>query len=277
MKKILVTFLALTFLLTTAAFALEPPVMSTAPMPEVVSKLDDSTPAAPADSLKISVDGKAIEHPVLCTKDDRLMVPLRSVCEALGYTVEWDNTSKIASIAKDKMMTNVMIGVNSYFNLNDIMIKSKMATFELDCAPELIDGRTYVPYSFIPAVMKRSITQHGDAVEIGESATAQKDAKLIAIPVGGKVKIALDGNPTTGYTWMMIVSPEPLDERLVDGLILDSESVTTQTEGLPGSPSVFNWVLSGAIPGAYNVNFDYDRTFDENPPIDTVKYTVLVF
>jgi len=93
---------------------------------------------------EISVNGKKIDAPYPYIQDGVLMVPLRAVAEALGYTVRWE------SVTQSIMLNNVIslqIG-KDYYTLG------RMAPITLGVlAPVLTeDGHTYVPLEFFTKV-----------------------------------------------------------------------------------------------------------------------------
>jgi len=69
------------------------------------------------------------------------MVPLRAALEYFGYTVLWSNAQNTVAISKDSMNTKITIGRNSYY-------KPKNSPKQLEAAPQIKNGKTYVPISF---------------------------------------------------------------------------------------------------------------------------------
>ena len=122
------------------------PVATPAPMtPEVPV-------AAPAESAKpdvskmaISVDGKVINAPpAYYNADGLIMVPVRAIAEALGFTVHWDEAAR-------------MVVLNNFITFEpgkDYYTYARMAPFTLGAAPELKDGRTYVPLKLFTEVAR---------------------------------------------------------------------------------------------------------------------------
>ena len=69
--------------------------------------------------------------------NDRTLVPLRSIFEALGASVSWDGENKIVTAVKGDIIITIQIG-NKTMNVNS---RQK----ELDVPAQIIDNRTLVP------------------------------------------------------------------------------------------------------------------------------------
>jgi len=110
---------------------------------EVVNKWTDNgadvpAPAPADDTIKVIVNDKPVEFDVAPTIiNDRTMVPLRAIFEALGADVDWDDATKTITAVKDDTTIKMQIG-------NDKMTKNGTES-TLDSAPVIIDSRTLVP------------------------------------------------------------------------------------------------------------------------------------
>ena len=72
------------------------------------------------------------------------MIPLRRVCEGLGYTVTWFEKDRSAVITRQgDFSTVVALGQNNYGSMNR----------ELEAAPALIRNSIYVPISFFETIL----------------------------------------------------------------------------------------------------------------------------
>lgn len=74
-------------------------------------------------------------------QNNRTLIPVRAVVEAMGGTVEWDNESQTTALSRGGDVIRLTIGSTTAY-LNDVA-----AT--LDVAPALIDSRTMLPIRFI--------------------------------------------------------------------------------------------------------------------------------
>jgi len=89
--------------------------------------------------------------------------------------------------------------------------------------------------------------------------------------VNGNLVIELDGNPTTGYTWVYEMSEE--------GIIEEVSNVYTPistSDALVGIGGTFRFEFRAVSPGEVGLQFSYLRTFQENSVISTRTYAVTV-
>lgn len=101
----------------------------------------------PQISMKIGdaymlTNGKSVEiDPGRGTKpllvNNRTMLPIRATIEALGGSLSWEDSSKKVSIQLNGKTINLWIGSSS--------IQVNGQNINTDCAPAIINGRTYVP------------------------------------------------------------------------------------------------------------------------------------
>ena len=96
------------------------------------------TPVMANGDIKVKIDGQQIAFDVPPQLiNDRTMVPLRAIFEALGATVEWDNDTQTVTSTKDK--TTISLAIN-----NPTMYVNGAAV-TLDSPACLVSGRTLVP------------------------------------------------------------------------------------------------------------------------------------
>ncbi len=82
--------------------------------------------------------------------NDRTMVPIRAIFEAMGATVEWDDTTKTAISTKDG--TTVKMALNStveYIN---------GTAYNMDVPPVIIEGRTLTPARYVAEAFGYHVT-----------------------------------------------------------------------------------------------------------------------
>lgn len=70
-------------------------------------------------------------------KDGRTLLPLRSICETLGGSVEWNETDRTVTVNSNGKTAKFTIGSNIFETQN--------GNITLDCAPVIINDRTFVP------------------------------------------------------------------------------------------------------------------------------------
>jgi hypothetical protein len=109
--------------------------------PEKVIVLEESIGAVPESGEEIKeiscraiiVNGKVIDVSlVFANENNMVMVPLRAITEALGYTITWDGESKKVTLSDE---ITLQIGKDYY-------IYEKSAAIELGNAPKSVNGRT---------------------------------------------------------------------------------------------------------------------------------------
>lgn len=89
-------------------------------------------------------------------KNDRVMVPVRYVAEALGFNINWVSEDQSVDIVQDDFSTRIRIGEDSYFMRYHPY--AKVAPFKLGVAPEIKGGRTFVPLEFVSEVLKAKVS-----------------------------------------------------------------------------------------------------------------------
>lgn len=92
--------------------------------------------------ISVTLNGNKIEFdqkPII--KNDRTLVPLRKIFEALGASVEWDQQNLTVTATKDGTLIMLTVG-------KKILFKNGKTT-NIDIAPEVINDRTMVPVRVI--------------------------------------------------------------------------------------------------------------------------------
>lgn len=109
--------------------------------------------------IKVVLDNDYIlfdQKPVM--QNDRVMVPLRSVFEALGYAVSWNESTMTAIASKGSEQIFVTIG--------DLNIKHNNGTYISDTAPTIIADRTLVPVRAIAETAGCNVTWDDDLLTV---------------------------------------------------------------------------------------------------------------
>lgn len=76
-----------------------------------------------------------------------VMVPLRPVSEALGFTLHWDDAQKAIHLEDGLMQSDIRVGDNNYFAYSSGAL-GMTAPEKLGEAPVIINNSTYVPVDF---------------------------------------------------------------------------------------------------------------------------------
>ena len=114
------------------------------------------------DNENVEIKGKPVVH------EGVIMLPLRELVEADGMKVEWDEETNTAMI--NLGMYAVTLGKNAY-------IKGRMTPIELDCAPVLIDDKTYVPANYFAEVLGKKVEVKDNAVYISKMDIQDENAE----------------------------------------------------------------------------------------------------
>lgn len=150
-----------------------------------------------AAAPKVVLNNRTIDfedqEPVILENEGRTLVPLRSVFEHMGATVEWyEKDRSIAVISKDGF-TKIILQIDN----NDMIIRTFSnliaytdKTIPLDAAPRIMNDRTMVPLRVISEALDCDVawdeasytisisTKKEDAPQQGGEAVADKRVKM---------------------------------------------------------------------------------------------------
>jgi hypothetical protein len=103
---------------------------------------------------KVILDGSLLVFDVPpIIEDGRTLVPLRTIFEALGATVEWDNDTQTVSAVKAGNEVKLVIGGQAYKNGSPV---------SLDVPARIISGRTLAPLRFVSEAMGCAVEWDND-------------------------------------------------------------------------------------------------------------------
>lgn len=116
------------------------------------------------NSIKIMIDGAELETDVApVIVNDRTLLPIRTIVENIGGTVDWDAKNAHATIKKDNDV--LMLAIDSLIaNVNGQNVM-------LDVSAKIIDGRTMVPVRFVSENLGLSVDFSDGIVYISTEAT----------------------------------------------------------------------------------------------------------
>ncbi len=144
MKKVIVTFVLVLTMFTSTGFATEELLI--APAPEIVAQKD----------IDVIVNGRTLDldvAPVIV--NDRTMVPMRAIFEALGAEVNWIPAGRIIIATKDELMITMQID-----NQNMVIQRAGNTDREvltLDAPPFISNDRTLVPARAVSEALRAEV------------------------------------------------------------------------------------------------------------------------
>lgn len=131
--------------------------------------------------VSVTLNGKEIsfdQAPVMI--DDRVMVPIRAIFEAMGYSVAWDGETQTAFAVRGKDNIVTQIGnENIVYNSNGVS-----GTYVCDVLPQIISERTLVPVRAIAESSGCQVDWDGETktVIIKSDKTAVAEPTIVPTP-----------------------------------------------------------------------------------------------
>jgi lysophospholipase L1-like esterase len=151
------------------------------------------TVAASAEAATIILDGENLDFPIEpFITEGTTFVPMRSIFEALGASVEWNGDTSTVTSRKNDTEVNITIGSTSVYKNGEEEI--------LKAAPMIIEDHTMVPLRFISESFGCTVDWDGDTQTI----TIVSENPLINSTVGfiGD-SICYGTNYSGGYAQLM--------------------------------------------------------------------------
>ncbi|HYF92676.1 MAG TPA: stalk domain-containing protein [Symbiobacteriaceae bacterium] len=129
-------------------------LLTLAGLPLLVSGLLPAPAASAAAPVRVVLDGQTLAlDPAPTIVDDRTLVPMRGLLEAMGATVTWEADTQTVKAAKGGRYVQLRIG-RRLACLNDTCTQA--AT--LDVPAQIIGDRTFVPARFVSQAMGARVT-----------------------------------------------------------------------------------------------------------------------
>lgn len=150
------------------------------------------------NSYTVTVNGKSVDwRPI--EKAGRVMVPLKRVGEALGFTVTWDETARAAKIANSEFVLLIYPNTDSYVRSSNSgkIVLSDPVSYGAAC--QILDGSMYVPVRVFE-LLGGTVTLSGHHVDVSMAA-AQVPNPVVKYPT------VADAAKAAGIAVM--VQPEP--------------------------------------------------------------------
>ncbi|MBP1933766.1 stalk domain-containing protein [Ammoniphilus resinae] len=109
-----------------------------------------SATAAEDRKNKVVVDGAALENTTPLILNGRSFVPFRALAEALDVTVTWNDKERTVNAISDDVMLELTIGSKQAL--------TNQGNFDLDAAPMIKNGKTYIPLRFFAETFDAKVT-----------------------------------------------------------------------------------------------------------------------
>lgn len=181
---------------------------------------------------KIVLNGNVIEGAKAITEAETNYIPLRAVCEGLGFTVDWENDSRMITVTKLPIYITCSPDYDGY-------TFSRTAPMLLGKAPKLIDDTTYVPQEFVEEILKGEleIVENEFRISYGEDNKVSGTVceliydgdKLVQIVIGDKDDI--DSQTTLNLSEEL--AKEAIDAGIEVGSLIEAQVSEMATMSIP--------------------------------------------
>ncbi|MDO5027756.1 MAG: copper amine oxidase N-terminal domain-containing protein [Bacillota bacterium] len=125
------------------------------------------------DQPRIFINGQSLDlqGQELILKDDRYFLPLRSLCQDLGYKVSWKQEDKSVLLTTENLKIHMTIASPEFF-VNNL-------PRTMDVSPFIENDRTYVPLRFLAQALGKEVLWKGaDKTIYIKDKTFQGDSSL---------------------------------------------------------------------------------------------------
>jgi hypothetical protein len=220
--------------------------------------------AASSSPISVQVNGKVLtfeQAPVL--KNNRTLVPLRTIFEALGVEVKWEPKTRSVIAKKEKNSISLKIGSKkALLNQKEII---------LDTEAQLINGKTMVPLRFIGESLGTTVKwdEKTKTVFITTMQPQEKQPDNIVIPSTSTqsaepTKPVVNPKPETPTTTLPGTSGNSSSGSNGSGDSSDTSKPNTET---PASKQPETTSLQDKLLGKWKTNyggFNIDVTFNKD-------------
>ncbi len=153
-KKVFALLTALVVFAAMSAFAADTTVQSGEEHPDILQRkkdviilqIDNYGAISNGSLTWIDLENKNV---IPYIKDSRTMVPLRFLAEEMGATVGYDEQTRGITVALGATVMELWVDKSEYY-ING-------QAFVMDCATEVVEGRTFVPVRFVSESLGKSV------------------------------------------------------------------------------------------------------------------------
>lgn len=160
-KKVLALLVALVFSVSISAFAADS-VLSQDPVSQTEAEVEEQLLLRKSDVVFLHIGNYAtVSNGTLkwidsankgvkpYIKDGRTMVPLRFLTEEMGATVGYNEQTAGITVALGETVMELTVGSTAYSVNGEV--------FQMDCAAEIFEDRTFVPVRFVSEALGKSV------------------------------------------------------------------------------------------------------------------------
>ena len=118
------------------------------------------------DNVNVYVNGKLLEtdQPAVIYQD-RTLLPMRAICEALKCEVDWDNVTRTATIKNPS--TIIAVQINAwYMSKIDREDRENMKTIPLDVPAMTMNDRTMLPVRAVAEALNAEVIWEGSTQSV---------------------------------------------------------------------------------------------------------------
>jgi len=176
--------------------------------------------AMAVEPVQLVVDGKditAISNPVI--ENDRLLVPIRYVSEAMGANVEWDPDLRTVRVSRGNLDFQLWIDnrLVSYGNGDQYQL--------CDVSPAIINDHAYIPLRLMSNALSVGIDWNGST----RTATVNSDEYSQIEPFYGAKIISLkDGDTVKGAVQIAVSIPKEVRSQVKETQLILLDPVTAK-------------------------------------------------
>lgn len=206
--------------------------------------------AAENNSLSIDLNGTKINA---CAYEQQgmLYLPLRAVCDALGYTVEWS--------AKDHAVSVVKPQEEILLNFDTFSITEGGHQYYMDS--QVLNGTSYISEEFFNDSMGLKITQDQSEKSVSLESVKENEVTIETVKeISGETKIDI----TLQYPKISGLKDQKIQDKI--NAVLKQEAVSAKNEGLKYVKD--SW--DDNIPNKFETYFDYRIKYNQNNLLSVV-------
>lgn len=233
-------------------------------------------------ALSINASAQKQEKPITITVNNTILqttgyekdlLPVREVCNTLGYELKWDSNTNSLLITNGSITAKLSTGDTNYV-VDDDMV------FTLDTPPVIINNLVYVPAQFFHDVFYCNINHIENnhiSLSLGQNNIIEQNTKH-RVALNNYFSLTLPTNGTTGYEWTYSIEKQQSDgsyKPLEENDLTLMQTQENRFSNALGSPSQKQWIFRCDKTGQYQLKFEYSRPWEKKEPIKTAVFEIV--